>query len=225
MDYEILESISAHELKRSSSALFIMQIEFNFASVYQLSNSSCLVMPLNPFGKSLLVSSLDLLNKFIENKEFPVDDRVNGILKENSAEIDNLVNSKEKLKDDLLEYLFKDAKTSENISVEKIDEIYKLLRKRRKFKILELKFILLIGDFLINQCKEQNYRWGLLEIKQLLNPIKCLVLISTEKENCYFNLEEKIKGKRGYLGANYILKLAENHTRKSNEFERIVKII
>ena len=47
---------AVNELKDELKAKFVAQLDHNFAKIYLLNESSYLVMPLNPFGNSLLTT-------------------------------------------------------------------------------------------------------------------------------------------------------------------------
>lgn len=226
MDYKVLDWSSANELKDKMNATFVKQLDFNFSNVYTLSDSSYLIMPLNPFGNSLLTNKKDLLDKWISEQHFPANDEVNKFYFDNQDKMDNLIANKEALKQTLYNYVFKgENKTSNELSAEGIDSIYNLLKKRKKINEYKLNFIVLVGDFILNQYKQENYRWGLLRNKQLLNPIMNLIIVTDEKEKQYFNLEDEIFGKWGYLGIQDILQAISNHKRRANEIEDIVKVM
>ena len=135
MDYKVLDWSSANELKDQMNATFVTQPDFNFSKIYLLNNSAYLVMPLNPFGNSLLTSKKDLLDKWISEQHFPANDKVSKFYLDNQDRINNLIENKEALKQELCDYVFKgENKTSNELSAEEIDSIYKLLKKRKKYQ-------------------------------------------------------------------------------------------
>jgi hypothetical protein len=91
VDYKVLDSGSANELKDKMDAMFIMQPDFNFSKVYLLNDSSYLIMPLNPFGRSMLTRKKDLLDKWIHDQRFPVIDELNKFYFFNRDNIDDLI--------------------------------------------------------------------------------------------------------------------------------------
>src|SRR5690606_16347286 len=122
---------------------------------------SYLVMPLNPFGNSVLTNKKRLLDKWISEQHFPVSDEANKFYFDNQDKIDNLIVNKNALKQSLCNYVFKgESKIPRNLSSEEIDSIYKLLKKRKKYQEYKLNFIVLVGDYILNQNKQEGYRWG-----------------------------------------------------------------
>lgn len=227
MDYKVLDWSSANELKDKMNAVYVEQLDFNFSRVYLLNDSSYLIMPLNPFGNSIITSKKDLLAKWISKQRFPVSGEVNQFYFNNQDKIDNLIASKETLKQSLCNCLFKgESKTPDNLSSEEIDNIYALLKKRKKYQEYKLNFIVLVGDYILNQHKQEGYHWGLLRNKQFLNPLMNLIIVTSEDENQYYNIEDKITGKFGYVGVQYYLKsISDGLTKTSNTIEEIVKIM
>lgn len=227
MDYKVLDWHSANKLKDQMNATFVAQPDFNFSKVYLLNDSSYLIMPLNPFGNSLLTDKKELLDKWISEQYFPVNDEVNKFYFENHDKIGNLIANKETLKQELYNYVFKgENKTFHEFSTDEIDNIYKLLQKKRKYQDFKLNFIVLVGDFILSQYKQENYRWGLLRSKQFLNPVMNLIIVTDEKEKRYYNLENKISGKFGYVGVQYYLKaISGNLTSRADEITEIAKVM
>ena len=85
---------------------------------------------------------------------------------------------------------------------------------------------MLVGDFILNQHKQENYRWGLLRSKQFLNPVMSLIIVTDEKEKRYYNLEDKISGKFGYVGVQYYLKsISDALTSRADEITEIAKVM
>lgn len=227
MDYKVLDWHAANGLKDQMNATFVMQPDFNFSKVYLLNNSSYLIMPLNPFGNSLVTDKKELLDKWISEQNFPANDEVNKFYFENHDKIDNLIARKEVLKQELCNYVFKgENKTFDELSAEEIDGIYKVLKKSKKYPAFKLNFIVLVGDFILNQNKLENYSWGLLRSKQFLNPVMSLIIVTDEKEKRYYNLEDKISGKFGYVGVQYYLKsISDALTSRADEIAEIAKVM
>jgi hypothetical protein len=223
-DYKVLDWSSANSLKDTLKGKEITQLEFDLSIVYLLNDSSYLIMPLNPFGNSLLIYKKVILDKFIQMQHFPIDEEQNKFYLDKKAEIDNLLAEKSSLKKSLYNYIYKrNDNLPTELSANQIDEIYRILKKRRKFNIYKLNFIVLVGDFILGHFRDRNYKWGLLRNKQYLNPIINIIIITDEKNREYFNLENEISNKYGYLGLNYILFSIDSHKTKSNEIEEIVK--
>lgn len=227
MDYKVLDWSSANELKDKMNATFVVQPDFNFSKVYLLSDSSYLIMPLNPFGNSVLTSKKDLLDKWISEQHFPVSDEANKFYFDNQDKIDNMIANKKALKQSLCNYVFKgESKTPDNLSSEEIDRIYKVLKKRKKYQEYNLNFIVLVGDYILNQHNQERCHWGLLRSKQLLNPVMSLIIITDEKEKRYYNLEDKMSGKFGYVGVQYYFRsISDAITNRANEIEEIAKVM
>ena len=73
------------------------------------------------------------------------------------------------MKKNLCQYIFREnIKNVDGVSIEEIDSIYNLLRKKRKFESYKLNFIVLVGDYIITHSKKNSNYWGLLKIQQLL---------------------------------------------------------
>jgi hypothetical protein len=224
MKYKVLDWSSANELKKKMNGKVFMNIEFNLSCVYILEDSSYLIIPLNPFGNSLLTSDKALLEDWVKNQHFPVIDEANKFYFKNQSKIDNLLIYKEELKKDLYKYALGDVKQNINTpSEDDIDSIYQILKRRKKIKEYKLNFVVLIGDFLLN--KNKNWKWGVLRSKQLLNPLMSLIIVKDEKQNLYFNLEDNISGKWGYPGVQYVLKAISESGKKANEIEEIAKVM
>jgi len=224
MEYKVLDCFEAANLKKS--AKFLINIEFNLSSVYSLNDSSYLVMPLNPLGKSMLIKNKNLLEQFINEKYFPDNEEANKFYFDNKQCTDNLIKCKEKLKIELIDYVFKGGNHfQEENSLEQIDYVYETLKKRKAIKKYKLNFIVLIGDFIIRKYGNNDIRWGLVAKKQLLNPIMNLVLIKDEKNGIYFDIEESIFGKYSYSGIRMVIHEMDTYTQKSNQFDTIVKVM
>lgn len=224
MDYKILDWSSANELKEKMNAKVFMNLDFNLSSVYLLEDSSYLITPLNPFGNSLLTKDKSLLEGWVRDQRFPVVDEANKFYFTNQSKIDELLIYKEVLKKDLYKYTLGDEKQNiDNPSEEDIDNIYQVLKKRKKIKEYKLNFIVLVGDFLLN--KNKDWKWGVLRNKQLLNPVMSLIIVKDEKQNLYYNLEDNISGKWGYPGVQYILKTISESGKKASEIEEIARIM
>jgi hypothetical protein len=206
MNYKVLDWHSANELKNKMNAVFVEQFDFNFSKKYILSDKSYLIMPLNPFGNSILTKRKDLLDKWINNHHFPSNDKVNKFYFDNQKKIDNIIANKDALKRDLCNYIFKKENIiPDTLTAREIDSIYDLLNKRETYQKYMLNFMVLVGDFVLSQYKNKSYHWGLLKIKQYLNPICHLIIVIDEKKQLFFDIEDKINGKWGYVGVQYIL--------------------
>jgi hypothetical protein len=224
MDYEVLSGSSANDLKNRSDAKLIATNAFNFSKTYLLNDGSYLVMPLNPFGNSLHTSEKQELDNWISEGYFPSGDEANTFYLENRPQIDNLPAYQEKLKETLFGFVFKDDLTAAKAMDEAtIEHIYEILKKKKKIKTFKLHFLVLLGDFIISKDQSGLYHWGKLSNKQLLNPIIKPVIVTNEEEQLYFDLEDSIYGKWGYVGVQAILHaLASDMTKKGNEIETLI---
>ena len=223
MNYIILDWGETNDLKHHPDSRFLEQLPYNMASVYQLSDSSFLVAPLNPFGKGIKVKDKKLIEQWEADSFFPAQDSVNFFYYNNKDRIDNLNQYKMELLDNLLKYVYKDKiPTIFTITSEDIDSIYKLLKKRKKFQLYELHFIVLIGEYLIYKNADKNYKWAVLVSKQYLNPYTTMGLVD---EFGYHKLEELITGKWGYLGVNYIEKRVNESGYKSPDNLEEIRVV
>lgn len=226
MEYKILDWQAANNLKDSMNAKLVLQPDFNLSSIYLLTDSSYLVMPLNPFGNSIHTTKKILLEKWINEKRFPDTDAANRFYFDNNRKIDSLIINKEFLKDELYEYVFKgEKKTINEFTEDDIDSIYNILKKEKKIKYYKLHFIVLVGDYILFKYSNEKYQWGLLKSKELLNPIVSLVIITDVTQNYFFNIEDEIFGKWGYTSVRDILQAINNHKRRSNEMTEITTLL
>jgi hypothetical protein len=228
MDYKVLNWRPANRLKARKSVSLILHVEFNLAKVYLLKDCSYLVMPINPFGKALQTDKQELLNKWIDERYFPVDDKVDSSYFENRERLENLMNFKEELKEALCQYVFNGRwPPPDSLSAGEIDSIYQLLRDRDAYDQFKLNFTVLVGDYIIRRQKDMDLRWGLLTVKQYLNPLTSLILITDQRQKRYYNLEKKISSKWGYAGVEYFLQaIVEGPGPKLNEIiEMIVDVL
>jgi hypothetical protein len=228
MDYRVLNWRSANRLKACKSVSLILHIEYNLSKVYLLKDCFYLVMPINPFGKALLTGNLEILNKWIEERFFPAGDEADGSYLETREKLENLMGFKEELKEALLQYAFKDeGRSPDSLSAQEIDGIYELLRDKELFRQFKLNFIVLVGDYIIRRQKEMDLRWGLLIVKENLNPLTSLILITDQRHKRYYNLERQVSSKWGYAGVEYILNaIVEGPGARANEvIEVIAKVL
>ena len=225
MEYKILNWQTANDLKDSKNAILVLHPDFNLSSIYRLSDSSYLVMPLNPFGNSIVTSDKLLLDKWISEKRFPNIDAANKFYFENKGIIDSLSANKESLKQELCNHVFKGRKNAiSDLTEDDIDSIYHTLKKGKKINRYKLNFIVLVGDFLLSKYNKEKCQWGLLKSKELINPIVSLILITDANENYFFNIEDEIFGKWGYTGIRDILQALVSHKQRPNELTEIEKV-
>ena len=223
MDLKVIDSMTANNLKADKNTRFLMNIEFNYSSVYLLGDSSYMVMPLNPFGKSVIVRNKMILDKCIQNEYFPIKDNIDYLSLRKTSSLFKL---KDTLENDLLHYVFKDKyKNIDNVTNDDIDYVYDVITRKRKKNTYKLNFILLVGDALIKQNHTKNFRWGLLRKKQLLNPLVNLVLVSgPEESKKYFDIEDFLFSKFGYVQMRNIPPFINQFDNKSDDFEKIIYV-
>ena len=222
-NYTVIDWQEANEIKSAETTKFLFNLECNLSAVYLIKDASYLVMPIGPFGKALITSEKRLLDKWIDDCYFPTDEDVNDFYSKNKNKIESLPNNREEQKNDLYVAL-PDMQYSES-KPEYIDEAYKILKKKRKFQALKLNFVVLVGDYLIAKDPLKETFWGLLESKQLLNPIRTLVLVKKHNgEERYYKLEENIDGKWGYIGMQAMLNFYNQFWLRPNEINTIRKL-
>jgi hypothetical protein len=206
MDYKVLNSTDAKKLKKTKNIGSILQIDFNLANVYLLSDWSFLVMPSNPSSNCLLTAKQELLHKWIKDGYFPMGDQVRGSYFTRRRRLEGLFSRKEGLKQVVCNFIFNDEmQLSGNLSAAEIDSLYEILRARNLFEKFQLNFILLLGDYIISRGKDWGLRWGLLSDKQQLNPLIHLSIVTDQKRQGYYNLEQQLSSKQGYAGADHYL--------------------
>ena len=156
MEYEIIDWESAINIKENAKK--ILQIDFNFASVYLCDDSKYLVAPLNPFGKNIIIDNRRLLQDFIDKKHFPVFENVHKFYNENKEKIDDLNSCKNMSISNLLKLFCsqEEAIKVQNITLNQIEEIYSALILKKKIKKYKLDFILLVGEYIIQLDKERS---------------------------------------------------------------------
>jgi hypothetical protein len=204
MNYKILKWKHANKLKEQKSIAFILQIDFNLAKVYLLSDWTYLVMPFNPFSNWLLTDKQELLQKWIKERYFPVDDEIDRSYFERSRSLENLTYHKAGLKQALCDFIFKDGNRSpDELSGDEIDCIHEALKYRGLFARFKLNFIFLLGDYVISQRKDRDLHWGLLSDKQSLNPSINLIIVTDLKRGEYYDLEGQLCSRQGYAGVDH----------------------
>jgi len=217
--YEILSFTEAAILKKQ--AKYLNSIEFNLAKIYII-NGSYLVMPLMPFASSILVFDKALLDKFITEEHFPVNDNVNAWYHKNKTTVDNLNDLKVNMIQELLiNSIYKEDREQQiKLKSNDIDLIYQKLKQAKKLTKYKLNFIVLTGEYIINNLRQDEWDWGVLKNKQLLNPIINLILVKAAS-NTYYNIQEALFGKWKYQGIEELLKNIHRDSKQSNEIEYI----
>lgn len=222
MEYAIVHPFEAVELKEKGRFSYL--IEFNMSKVYILPNSKLLVVPLNPFATCILIDNESVLNEFISEQFFPVEEELKGFYFENKEKIDNLPLYKKALKDRLFNNIYGTKLKSEQVTVENINEVYHCVKKKRTHKKYKLNLIILLGDYLIKASKNKKLQWGLLANKQYLNPKKKLVLIDNLAETSYLDIEDISTNGLKIDDIEYFLKNITDYFRKTNEIETILRV-
>jgi hypothetical protein len=202
-NYQVLDWAEANELKSRMNGEFVENIDFNLGTVFKLSDGTYLVMPINPFAKCLATKDTILLGKWQTDCYYPTNEKINTFYFANKEKFENLPQFQEVLISDLLKYL----KKYENELTQPLDldEICRLLKKKKAFNKYKLNFIVLMGNHIINKYPDDGLVWAKLVNKQLLNPLVTLVLSGVvDNEERYFNLQEFVDGKWGYRGIQSI---------------------
>ncbi|TFF36342.1 hypothetical protein [Mucilaginibacter psychrotolerans] len=198
-NYDILDWADANELKSRMVGEVVDYIDFNLSRVYELSDGTYLVMPINPFAKCLATKDAILLEKWRTDCYYPTNEKVNAFYFANKEKFENLPQFQEVLISELLKYLEKYK--SELTQPPDLDEICRLLKKKKAFNKYKLNFIVLMGCHIINKYPDDGLNWAKLVDKQLLNPLVTLVLSRVvNNEDRYFNLQYLVDGKWGYSG-------------------------
>jgi hypothetical protein len=202
-NYDILDWADANELKSRMNGEVVDYIDFNLGRVYKLSDGTYLVMPINPFAKCLATKETILLEKWRTDCYYPTDEKVNAFFFANKEKFENLPQFQEILISDLLKYVAKYE--NELTQPSDLDEICRLLKKKKAFSKYKLNFIVLMGNHIINKYPDDGLIWAKAINKQLLNPLVTLVLSRTvNNEDLYFELQELVDGKWGYRGLQSI---------------------
>jgi len=220
--YEVLEWSTGNDLKLRQHTKHLMTISYNLCQVYLLEDKSYLVMPINPFAKCLVTNDRSMLDKWISESHFPSDEKSDKIYFKDVDQKRNLLRFKIDLENELFTYIATIKSVESN---EQIDNIYKLLKAKRKFTKYKLHFILLVGEYLMKKFPNEDVSWGLSRNKQLLNPFTELVLIKDiEGDTRYFSLEDGIAGKWGFTSMQSIETSFKRYWFKPNEIVTIEKI-
>lgn len=218
MKFKVLNWEERVELTEKEEYKFLKNIDCNLSSVYVSDDGSFLITPLFPFGKSIITYDKDELEEWISTCNFPTGENNNVFFEKNHEKINNLLLHKEKLINDLLIHIYGNKDLV--IDIDKIDEVYDILKKKRKFKQYKLNFIVLVGEYL--KSTNHNVRWGKLLDKQLLNSTVSLVMINEKNE--YYEVEYYIDGKWGYTGMNSINSGFHTSWRTSHEILEVVSL-
>lgn len=206
MEYSVLEHSNALKLLKEQEAREIRVIDYNYATVYKLTDTSFLVKPLNPFSNCLLSDSSIQIKNFEKNGYFPDGDEQKTLYSENRLLFEN--ESFFKIKTDkiqeLTDYFGKsNSKYVKDLRLDDFDSIYVALNKTKMYGRYKLGLCFLIGDHLL-KIKAGHFKWGIVQEKLYLNPYRHFVLINS-KSGAYFSLENNLLGKWGYPGMQALL--------------------
>ncbi len=222
MQYNIIDREFSDALKLKIGVEKEEFIDFNFSTAFKLKDFSTLIQPLNPFGKCLHILEKNKFNEYLTDKKFPDLKEVESLYNKYPEIINNLNYNKLVL----IKSMFTELNINEvpqDITIEKIEKIYVTLKKLKVLKKYKIHFYMLVFDFLMRQNKD--YKLGILEIKQLINPIQKVVLVSNFQNGIYFNIEQEIEDKIDKVGIRYILNRALTINKKSDEFEKLTKLL
>jgi hypothetical protein len=221
MNYEIIAHEKFELIKKNARVVSSLTIDFNFATAYFLKDSSVLVQPLNPFGKCLLIKDRTTFDEFIQCRSFPKTMEIENIYDEYRHIFINFITGKKDIINILYQYTY-NKNYDAIVTLEQIEEIYAILLQKKKISKFKIYFILLVGDFIIQH--NLNYKWGILEIKQLINPIYKIVLVTNELQKEYFNLEYEIEKKAPLFGIKRVISRSFSSFIRSDEFESLIPI-
>lgn len=223
MEYKIIERVAANELLETQSGVYEYFIAYNFAKVYKLDDGSFMVVPLSPFGNCIQAFSIEQINKWVEQRSFPIIEKYNSFYFENKDIIDNFNKYKDLLKSELLNFVelkYEDVAKKP----EQIDRIQTLLKSKRKWNKYKLPFLCLVGDYLIENILDNKAYWGVLEEKFFLTPLVKLILIKKNEDDndVFYQLQDEIiHNKYGYLGLSFISDLVLSAWTKPDEISKI----
>ena len=221
MEYKIIDWTTANNLKNSLKAKFKLMVESTKAQLFQLKDGTYLLMPINPFGNSIHIMDKAVFDNWVSTNEFPIADEGNKWYAENKPLIDNLIQNKEQLKKDLLEFVYNEKDYSSiQLSEAVMDEIFDCIKKKRKMDKYRLNFIILAGDYLMKGITD--FKWGLLKSYQLINPIYSISIIQVGSELKFYDLETAFFGKWGYSGMQYFEKTFKSSFRPIGELDEII---
>lgn len=198
--YKILSFDEAVKYKRKidiDNPLF--EIQFNKASVHEVLKDKFLIIPNGIFSNHLLINDLGLIDDFSAKKYFP-----------DGGEVEKLwYPSKNADTTFTFEIYFKLLtaeleKVADSSAFQNPDSLYEILKKKRKQKFYSKQFLFVLGDYLMKETKNTNFKLALIQRYIYLNPIYSIVLLDT-RNNSFYDYEAKVYGKWGYVGAEYIL--------------------
>ncbi|GAB2676141.1 hypothetical protein GCM10027036_32310 [Flavihumibacter cheonanensis] len=221
MEYKILDWAAANELRKKGKGKFQLMVEATKAQLFQLKDGTYLLMPINPFGNSIHIMDKNVFDNWVSTNEFPIIEEATQWYHDNKLLIDDLLKNKEKLKKDLLSYVYKDKDYhSIEITDTVIDEIFEYIKTKRKLDNFRLHFIVLAGDYLMKD--QSDMKWGVLKTCLFVNPMYLLSIIKTDTELNYYNLEAAFFGKWGYAVMLYYKKTFKSEFRPASELEEII---
>ncbi|EOR92770.1 hypothetical protein ADIARSV_4052 [Arcticibacter svalbardensis MN12-7] len=218
-NFRVLEWSKANDLRLLDSSELIENIPYNLSSVYKTKDLQYVILPINPFAKALITSDRSEVDKWIAESFFPTEESVNSFYFKNKLKIDNFPQSSIDLVKELEAIL--PTRKGDWISQD-LDEVYKILQKRKLTTKYKLNFIALVGNALMASHPELKAKWGVLFSKQLLNPVASISLYRIiDGEERYLNLEVLISGKYGYRGMQSIERSFLNRWYLPNDIDEI----
>jgi len=189
----------------------LLEIEFNKAKVYKVSKGEFLVMPNGIFSNHLLLNDLTFTADFSAKKYFPDGGEVEKLWYA-SKDADTTIAFKvyyEKLSSEL-------AKIADNTAFKNPDSLYEILKKKRKQKVFSIHFLFVLGNYLMKEANSDKLKLALVQRYIYLNPIYSIVLIDTSNHS-FYDYENDVYGKWGYVGKEFILKSIRRFTFKNPE--------
>lgn len=216
--------VEAVELKAKKKGTFLKHIPFNNASVFTLSDSSFLVLPLNPFTMALIVYDTDSLDKMVKDEKFPVREQLNAFYHANMQKIAHLDVYRKELITELEQYLSGNGFVPGN-SEPRADAIYTFLKEKKSLKKYQLHFIVFLANVIVRNF-DGDLKVGLMKEKQTLNPIVYIVLVRQTGDNSFvfFNLEYEVFGRSGYYGIRDLMNNATRFRKTADPLNIIDKV-
>lgn len=209
------------DFQSKTKLTFIKEIEFNKASVFKIESKGFLVIPKNPFNTSIIIEDEVLLENFIAEENFPINDYNNDYYALLKVEIDSIffaLNQNNSIEGAIKSLEFLDFKTLKYEDFKR--KAFELSLEKNKTKILN--FILLFSKFLI-QSEKDDYKWTLIPEYGGLNVIKRLVFVNNNKGkyiDLFYNLLKYFNEKVEKYDLNNTF---DYYTKTSIEFQKKIK--
>jgi len=217
MNYKVVDWFEANDMVSQKDAVFLMQIEYNSARVF-LRQNLFIVLGINPFSKAIITESRSLLDSWIDNRNFPTGEPLNSF--DNKYQI--LITDLPQHFQAFVSKIEADTDVSIHSDTD-IDTLYQKLQTQNKVEELKLSFVIAVGNFLLSKKESETLGWGLLRIKQFLNPLTTIVLVKQDDDGVrYFELENKLTGKWGFSSSDWLMHSFNKKWRIPNDFEELV---